>query len=102
MFVPFFGVPAATITGVSRLARASKAVVLPVISRILPGGAGYVVTVFPPLADYPTRDVEADTRRINAFIEAQVLTMPEQYYWVHKRFKTRPEGEPSPYAWKRA
>lgn len=98
VFVPFFGVPAATITGVSRLARASKAVVLPVISRILPGGQGYVVTVFPPFENFPTRDVEADTRRINAFIEAQVLRMPEQYYWVHKRFKTRPEGEPSPYA----
>lgn len=98
VFVPFFGVPAATITGVSRLARASKAVVLPVVCRILPGGQGYVVTVFPPFANFPTRDVEADTRRINAFIEEQVLTMPEQYYWVHKRFKTRPEGEPSPYA----
>ncbi len=97
VFVPFFGVPAATITGVSRLARASKAIVLPVVSRILPGGQGYVVTVFPPFADFPTRDVAADTRRINAFIEEQVLEAPEQYYWVHKRFKTRPEGEASPY-----
>lgn len=102
VFVPFFGVAAATITGVSRLARASKASVLPVITRILPGGEGYVVTVFPPFENFPTRDVVADTRRINAFIEEQVLTMPEQYYWVHKRFKTRPDGEASPYEWKRA
>jgi Kdo2-lipid IVA lauroyltransferase/acyltransferase len=97
VFVPFFGVPAATITGVARLARASRAKVIPVISRILPGGAGYVVTVFPPFEQFPTDDVVADTRRINEFIEAQVRTMPEQYYWVHKRFKTRPEGEKSPY-----
>jgi len=97
LFVPFFGVPAATITGVSRLARAGKAAVLPVVSRILPGGGGYVVTVFPALAGFPTRDVAADTRRINAFIEAQVREMPEQYYWIHKRFKTRPQGEASPY-----
>jgi Kdo2-lipid IVA lauroyltransferase/acyltransferase len=97
VFVPFFGVTAATVTGVSRLARVSGASVLPVVCRMLPGGGGYVVTVFPPLENFPTDDVAADTRRINAFIEAQVLTMPEQYYWVHKRFKTRPEGEPSFY-----
>jgi KDO2-lipid IV(A) lauroyltransferase len=97
VFVPFFGVPAATITGVSRLASAGGATVLPVVSRILPGGQGYAIKVFPPFENFPTQDVQADTRRINAFIEEQVLTMPEQYYWVHKRFKTRPAGEPSPY-----
>ena len=97
VFVPFFGVPAATITGVSRLARASGASVMPVVARMLPGGAGYVVTIHPPFENFPTGDVVADTRQINAFIEQQVLTMPEQYYWVHKRFKTRPEGEASPY-----
>jgi KDO2-lipid IV(A) lauroyltransferase len=97
VFVPFFGVPAATITGVARLAKATGASVLPVISKMLPGGGGYRITVHPPLENYPTGDVVADTRRINAFIEEQVLTMPEQYYWVHKRFKTRPPGEPAPY-----
>ncbi len=102
VFVPFFGVPAATVTGVARLAKATGASVLPVISKILPGGAGYRVTVHPPLENYPTGDVVADTRRINAFIEEQVLSMPEQYYWVHKRFKTRPPGEPSPYEGKGA
>jgi len=98
VFVPFFGVPTATVTSVSRLARASRAKVLPVVTRILPGGDGYVTTICPPLADFPTADVVADTRRINAFIEAEVLKMPEQYYWAHKRFKTRPEGEASFYA----
>ena len=98
VFVPFFGVEAATVTSVSRLARSSGASVVPVVTRILPGGAGYKTTILPALENFPTEDVVADTRRINAFIEAQVLTMPEQYYWVHKRFKTRPEGEASLYA----
>ena len=97
IFVPFFGVPAATITTLSRLARASNALVVPWITRILPNGKGYVVEIGDPLADFPTDDVNADTRNMNAYIERIVLTMPEQYLWVHKRFKTRPEGDPSFY-----
>jgi KDO2-lipid IV(A) lauroyltransferase len=93
IFVPFFGIQAATITGLSRLARAAGAVVVPCITRILPNGRGYVVELGEPWADFPTDDVEADTRRMNAFIENAVRTMPEQYYWVHRRFKTRPAGE---------
>ena len=93
IFVPFFGTQAATITGLSRLARAAGAVVVPCITRILPNGRGYVVELGEPWADFPTDDVEADTRRMNAFIENAVRTMPEQYYWVHRRFKTRPAGE---------
>ena len=58
---------------------------------------GYEVVVHPPWEDYPTDDVEADVRRMNAFIEERVREMPEQYFWAHKRFKTRPPGEPSPY-----
>lgn len=98
VFVPFFGVPAATITGVSRLARLTGASVLPCVTRMLPGGGGYEVSILPALEDFPTDDVAADTQRINALIEAHVVKMPEQYYWVHKRFKTRPEGEASFYA----
>lgn len=97
VFVPFFGVPAATITGLSRLARVAGAAVLPCVTTMLPGGAGYVVEIGEPWADFPTADVEADTRRMNTWIESVVRTMPEQYYWVHRRFKTRPEGEPRPY-----
>lgn len=97
IFVPFFGVPAATITGLSRLARVAGAAVLPCVTRMLPGGAGYVVDIGEPWAAFPSADVEADTRRMNAWIESMVRTMPEQYYWVHRRFKTRPEGEARPY-----
>ncbi len=95
IFVPFFGVPAATITALPRIARLSGAVVLPVITYQV--GDGYVARFFPPWEDYPTDDLEADVRRMNAFIEERVLEMPEQYFWAHKRFKTRPPGEPSPY-----
>ena len=94
IFVPFFGVPAATITGLPRLARLAGAAVMPCVVRILPGGAGYVLTLGEPWQDYPSDDVEADTRRMNVWLEGVVRTMPEQYYWVHRRFKTRPEGEP--------
>jgi KDO2-lipid IV(A) lauroyltransferase len=97
IFVPFFGVPTATITGVSRLARLAGAVVVPVVTRQLSWGRGYVLTYYPAWENFPTQDVVADTRRVNAFIEDRVREMPEQYYWLHKRFKTRPEGEPKFY-----
>lgn len=93
VFVPFFGVPAATITALSRLAKITSAAVVPAITRQLPGGAGYVLKFYPAWQDFPTEDVEADTRRMNAFIEERVREMPEQYFWLHKRFKTRPPGE---------
>jgi len=97
IFVPFFGVPAATITGLPRLARLAGAKVLPCATRMLPGGKGYIVEIDEPWPDFPSDDVAADTRRMNAWIEAKILTMPAQYYWVHRRFKTRPEGEARPY-----
>ena len=93
LFVPFFGVPAATIPGLSRIAKLTGARVVPCITRMLPGGAGYVVRVEPPWEDFPGKDVYADTRRMNEYIERQALAMPEQYLWMHKRFKTRPPGE---------
>ena len=93
IFVPFFGVPAATITGLSRLARLTGARVVPCVTRMLPRGGGYEVTFYPAWSDFPTDDVAADTRRMNAFVEDRVREMPEQYLWTHKRFKTRPEGE---------
>ena len=97
IFVPFFGVQAATITGLPRLARLAGAAVVPCVVRMLPGGGGYLLELGAPWADYPTDDVEADTLRMNAWLEGVVRTMPEQYYWVHRRFKTRPEGEPRIY-----
>jgi KDO2-lipid IV(A) lauroyltransferase len=96
-FVPFFGVPAATLLAPSRLARSLDMIVQPVLAEMLPGGRGYRVRFLPPWDDWPGDDAEADARRMNAWIEARVLENPAQYLWVHKRFKTRPPGEPSLY-----
>ena len=93
IFVPFFGVPAATALGLGGLARATGAVVVPCVARMLPRG-GYVAQFYPAWRDFPTGDDAADARRMMAFIEERVLEMPEQYHWLHKRFKTRPAGEP--------
>lgn len=96
-FVPFFGVPAATLLAPSRMARMLNMVVQPVVTEILPGGRGWRVHFMAPLTDFPTADAEADTAHLNRFIEGQILKQPAQYLWVHKRFKTRPEGQPSLY-----
>jgi len=93
IFVPFFAASAATITGLSRLTRLSGARVLPCVTRMLPGGAGYELVCHPVWEDFPSGDDAADARRMNAFIEERVREMPEQYFWTHKRFKTRPPGE---------
>jgi KDO2-lipid IV(A) lauroyltransferase len=97
LFVPFFGVPAATIPGVSRLARMTGARVLPCIAHMLPGSTGYVLEIHEVWTDFPGESIEADTLYMNAYIERCVLAMPEQYYWVHRRFKTRPLGDPPVY-----
>jgi KDO2-lipid IV(A) lauroyltransferase len=96
LFVPFFGVPAATTVGLSYIARITHAAVVPCVTRMLPGG-GYVARLYPAWSGFPSGDDAADTRRLLAFIEERVLEMPEQYLWMHKRFKTRPEGEPKFY-----
>jgi Kdo2-lipid IVA lauroyltransferase/acyltransferase len=93
VFVPFFGVPAATVTGLAYIARTTGAAVVPCVTRMLPGGGGYRAKLYPPWTDFPSGDDHADTRRMMAFIEERVLEMPEQYFWLHKRFKTRPPGE---------
>ena len=95
LFVPFFGIPTATVTALPRLAQLGRATVLPVVATQTP--EGYECRIFPPWLDYPSGDLEADVQRMNAFIEARVRERPELYFWAHKRFKTRPPGEPSPY-----
>ncbi|HYF57793.1 MAG TPA: lipid A biosynthesis acyltransferase [Burkholderiaceae bacterium] len=95
VFVPFFGVPAATVTATARLVELTGAAVVPFVSRMTP--EGYVGRFHPAWQDFPGDDVEAATRRMNAFIEACVREMPAQYLWSHKRFKTRPPGEPGVY-----
>ena len=92
VFVPFFGVPAATVTGLTYISRFMRASVVPCVTRMLPEG-GYVVRFYPAWTGYPSGDEVADARRMLAFIEERVLEMPEQYHWLHKRFKTRPPGE---------
>ena len=96
-FVPFFGVSAATLLAPSRMARALGMVVQPVVAEMLPGGRGYVVRFEPPWTDWPSDDALADTARMNRWIESEIRRDPAQYLWVHKRFKTRPQGEASLY-----
>ena len=93
IFVPFFGVPAATVPGLARIAQVASARVLPCVTRMLPGAAGYLLRIDAPWDNFPSGDLAADTRRMNEYIERLVLDMPEQYLWMHKRFKTRPPGE---------
>ncbi len=97
VFVPFFGVPAATITATHHLARMSGAVVIPFYHRRLPGRQGYALRLAAPLQAFPGTDVLADTARVNSCIEQMAREAPEQYLWVHKRFKTRPPDQPAIY-----
>lgn len=90
IFVPFFGVPAATVTAPARLAKLSEALIVPCVTRMTPDG--YEVRLYPAWDDFPGDDLVAATERVNSFIEARVREMPEQYLWTHKRFKTRPPG----------
>lgn len=97
IFAPLFGVPAATITATGQLARMGKARVIGFTQTRRSDGRGYHLQIHPPLANFPTGDELVDTARINQFVEARILEQPEQYLWVHRRFKTRPPGEPDLY-----
>jgi KDO2-lipid IV(A) lauroyltransferase len=97
IFVPFFGIPTATVTAMSRLARLTGATIVPCITRLKSDGKTYQTRLYPPWEDYPGASIEEDTRRMNAFLEQRILEAPEQYLWAHKRFKTRPPGEESFY-----
>lgn len=93
VFAPFFGIPTATFAVLGRLAQLAGAVVIPCVTRQLPRGRGYEITFGPALENFPSGDPVADTARMNQAIEQAVREIPEQYFWVHKRFKTRPHGE---------
>ena len=95
IFVPFFGVQAATVPSLSRFAKLGRAKVIPIVARI--HAKGYLVDVMPEWQDFPTDDAAADTARMNTQLEQWISTMPAQYYWVHKRFKTAPVGQVPPY-----
>lgn len=96
-FVPFFGTLAATLTAPARIAAATGAKVIPVVATYLPNYQGWKVTFYPPWENYPGGDIVTATRDMNAFIEARVLEAPSEYFWAHKRFKTRPPGSASVY-----
>jgi KDO2-lipid IV(A) lauroyltransferase len=95
IFVPFYGVQAATVPSLSRFARLGRAKVVPVVTRMTP--TGYEVRVMEAWDGFPTKDVAADTATMNRRLEGWIDTMPAQYYWVHKRFKSRPPGAPPIY-----
>ena len=95
VFVPFYGVTTATVPSLARFARLGRAKVVAVMARMT--ATGYEVEFTPAWKNFPTDDVVADTARMNANLQTYINTMPAQYYWVHKRFKTRPPGEDSLY-----
>lgn len=92
LFVPFCGVAASTVPMLGRFAALTNAVVIPTFARFLPWGQGLELIFDPALEGFPTGDPAADTARMNQVIESRIHTMPEQYFWVHRRFKTRPAG----------
>jgi KDO2-lipid IV(A) lauroyltransferase len=96
-FVPFFGIPAATLAAPARIAAATGAKVIPVIATFLPNYRGWKIKFYPAWENYPGDDMVAATRRMNEFIETRALEAPAEYFWTHKRFKTRPPGEPDLY-----
>lgn len=101
-FIPFFGIPAATLTAPARIAAATKAKVIPVVATYLPHYRGWTVRFYPAWENYPGDDITAATRSMNAFIEERACEAPAEYFWTHKRFKTRPAGEPGFYPSKAA
>jgi len=97
LFAPFFGIQAATVYATARFAEKTGAAVVPFSHIRLPGSQGYKITVYPALEDFPTGDDLADATRVNKIIEEFILLQPDQYLWVHRRFKNRPEGEADVY-----
>ena len=97
IFADFFGIPTATIAGLSRIAALTQAKVVPAIPTRQPNGR-VTLRFYPAWENFPSEDVQADVQRMNDFIEERVREQLEQYFWLHKRFKTRPEGSPDFYA----
>lgn len=97
VFVPFFGIPTSTVTSVSRLAKLSGADVCLMTTLLNADQSGYECQISSPIPNFPTDNPEEDTARLNKYIEELVRQRPAEYYWVHKRFKHRPPGEPSLY-----
>ena len=92
LFVPFFNVPALTLAATSRLAKITGAAIVPYFPQRLPGKASYQVIIQPALEDFPSDDLATDTRRINQLLEEWIRQVPEQYLWIHRRFKKASAG----------
>lgn len=97
VFAPFFDIPTATITASTRLAASGNAAILPYYPERKSDGSGYILWIDPPLKNFPSGDEIVDATAINATIEQFVIKNPDQYMWMHPRFKTRPDGEPDIY-----
>ena len=97
LFVPLFGVLAATVTATTKFARLGRALVVPFTQERLADGSGYRLVIHPPLENFPGESEEADCLRLNRWVEEKLREHPEQYLWCHRRYKTRPEGEPKLY-----
>jgi len=97
VFASFFDVPAATIATTSRFARSGNALVIPFFPKRNEHGH-YDICIRAPLDNFPSGDAQADTQRLNHILEQEILEVPEQYFWLHRRFKTRPDGHPSVYS----
>ena len=96
VFAPFFNAPAATWTALGRISTMTNASIIPCIVRQETSGH-YTISFLPPLSEYPTNDDVHDATVLNSLVEEHVRNMPEQYFWIHRRFKTRPQGETSLY-----
>jgi KDO2-lipid IV(A) lauroyltransferase len=97
LYAPFFSIQAATVYATARFAEKTGAAVVPFSHIRLPGSQGYKITVYPALEDFPSGDDLVDATRINKIVEELILLQPDQYLWVHRRFKNRPESEPDLY-----
>jgi KDO2-lipid IV(A) lauroyltransferase len=97
VIVPFFGEPASTNTSVSQITKLSKAPVVPFFPIRMDNGRHYSVDILPALENFPSGDDAADAIRLNELLETYIRKAPEQYYWVHRRFKGRPDEYPDPY-----
>lgn len=97
VFAPFFGIPASTITATTKFAKLTGAPVIPFTQTRTKNATRYELTLYPPLEDFPGESELADATKINRFLEDRLKENPADYFWVHKRFKTRPEGEESLY-----
>jgi len=97
VFAPFFGIKAATLTATSRIAKMTGAAVVPYFVHRLEDGSGYQLSLLPALENFPSGDAQADATLTNQLIETEVRKAPAQYLWMHRRFKSRPDGEDDVY-----